>query len=75
MKPRKIKIHFNRINMQRHDPRVWTVHLSDQCLQVKHVHIDGQVETIFNPDGQQPRAYFTGRGIVQVKGDTAFVTC
>lgn len=37
----KTKIHFNRINMQRKDPRVWSAHTSKSCnpsekIVVKH---------------------------------------
>ena len=72
-KPRKFKIHFNRINMQRGNPNVWTVHLSDRCIQVEEVVVTGSIRTRFNKDGAQPRAYLYGTGHVRVQGKTALV--
>lgn len=61
--------------MQRGNPNVWTVHLSDRCIQVERVVIKGMVETVFRPGAAQPRAFFKGRGTVAVEGNTAFVDC
>lgn len=73
----KTKLHFNRINMQRGKPNVWTAHNSHGCFQAERIVImkDGEViaETVFNPEGRQPRAYFITKGDVKYKGDTAIV--
>jgi hypothetical protein len=70
----KFKIHFNRINMQRGNPKVWTVHNSRGCFQGEKVVLEVPVETVFKPNGKQPRAYFIGRGIVSVdQGGTIYV--
>jgi hypothetical protein len=74
MKPRKFRLHFNRVNMQRGNPNIWTVHTSDRCYQVKRVVTYVQLETVFKPDGPQPRAYLSGRGTVVIDGDTAYLT-
>jgi hypothetical protein len=70
-KPRKFKLHFNRINMQRGNPNVWTIHFSNQCVQVEHVVVLGSMHTVFKPGATQPRAFFSGRGVVTVEGNTA----
>ena len=76
MKPRVFWVHFNRINVQRGDPDVWTVHLSDQCIQVQHVEIRVPVSTVYRgATARQPRAYFKGKGVVRVSDDTATITC
>jgi hypothetical protein len=74
---RKTKLHFNRINMQRGDARVWSAHNSQGChmatkIQVVH---DGQVvmETVYKPTARQPRAYFVATARVRMDGDTAVV--
>jgi hypothetical protein len=77
MSPRKLKtrIHFNRIAMQRNDPRVWSAHTSRSCnmsekIVVKH---NGVVvlETVYAPEAKQPRAYLMTHGVVsQVNGVT-----
>jgi hypothetical protein len=57
----KTRIHFNRINMQRKDSRVWSAHTSKSCnMSEKIVVMHNGVkilETVFNPSGRQPRAY------------------
>lgn len=74
---RAVKIHFNRIAMQRGQPGIWTVKTSDKCHPAEKVLImrDGQVllETVFNKDGQQPRAFFKGRAKVSSYGNTVVV--
>jgi hypothetical protein len=66
-RPLKFKAHFNRINMQRGNPNVWTVHTSRACHQVEIIQINVPVRTVFNPNGKQPRAYFVGYGTIKVK--------
>lgn len=61
-------LHFNRINVQRGDPDVWTVHLSDQCIQTKHVECRVTIKTVYRgATARQPRAYFKGKGRILVK--------
>lgn len=69
MKNRKFKVHFNRINMQQGNPNVWTVHFSNQCVQVPSLTIIGAVETVFKPKARQPRAYFSGYGHLEYTPD------
>jgi hypothetical protein len=69
MKRRKVKVHFNRINMQRGNPNVWTVHASGVCYQVASVQINVPVHTVYNPAGPQPRAFFSGFAHVDVRQD------
>jgi hypothetical protein len=69
----KLKIHFNRVNMQRGDPRVWTVHYAGKCLQAENVIMSGPLQTVFRPEAPQPRAYFTGYGTARLSGKTVYV--
>jgi hypothetical protein len=68
----KTKLHFNRINMQRRNPNVWTAHNSRGCFQARKLVImhDGRVlaETVFEPDARQPRAYFVLQAEVKLQG-------
>lgn len=69
-KSRTVWVHFNRINVQRKDPDIWTVHMSDRCIQIKKVIIKCPLESVYKgPDARQPRAYFKGKAIVEVKRD------
>jgi len=72
-KPIKFKLHFNRINMQRGNPNVWTVCTSRHCTQVKEVRVWVPVETVFKKDGPQPRAYLTGSADVYVRKGVAYL--
>jgi hypothetical protein len=72
-KPRKFKLHFNRVNMQRGNPNIWTVHQSGICYQVQDVVCMARVQSVYRPDRPQPRAYFTGIGVVVVAGSTAYI--
>lgn len=63
---RAFRIHFNRINMQRGNPNVWTVHTSGKCIQTRHVQCQVPLKSVFNPDGRQPRAFMKGVGEVDV---------
>ena len=69
----KFRLHFNRINMQRGNPNVWTVHNSHGCFQAKEIEVLVPIKTIFNPQGKQPRAYFSGYGFIRYEGKTLFV--
>jgi hypothetical protein len=73
----KTRLHFNRINMQRGNPNVWTAHNSHGCFQAEKLVVmhDGKVvaETVFSPTAKQPRAYFVAHGNVKYKGGTAIV--
>jgi hypothetical protein len=78
-RPRKLKtkIHFNRINMQRKDPRIWSAHNSHGCHmseQIKVVH-NGQVilETVYKPEATQPRAYLLAHGTVREENGVTIV--
>jgi len=73
MRPRKFRLHFNRINMQRGNTNIWTVHLSDKCIQVRDVKVCVPIETVYKPTAEQPRAYLSGKGIVTVDGHTAHI--
>lgn len=75
MRPRKFRIHFNRIAMQRGQPDVWSVQLSDRCLHGSKVVMAGNIETEFQPQRKNnPRAFFAGIGIVTQKGSTIYVS-
>ena len=73
----KTRLHFNRVNMQRGNPNVWTAHNSRGCFQAQKLTImhDGKVvaETVFAPEAKQPRAYFVTQGNVKYKGSTAII--
>jgi len=73
----KTKLHFNRINMQRGDPRVWSAHTSKACHGTEKIVIvrDGEVllETVFNPGGSQPRAYLQMQGCVWQRDGITFI--
>lgn len=66
MKIQAVMVHFNRINMQRGDARVWTVHTSQACHQVTAVDIRVPLRSVFKKDGRQPRAYFKGKAKVRL---------
>lgn len=66
MKPRKFRLHFNRINMQRGLPTVWTIHLSDRCIPAREVDVQVPLRAVFKPEARQPRAWLEGRGVVRV---------
>lgn len=60
------RAHFNRINMQRGNPNVWTVHTSQGCFQGTKIISHVPMETVYKPTGAQPRAYFKGLAFVQL---------
>lgn len=70
---KKFVLHFNRVNMQRKNPNVWTVHYKGKCHQVKKVKCHVSVETIFDKDGQQPRAKLIGYGQVYLDKGAAYI--
>lgn len=70
---RAFKWHFNRINMQRGNPNVWTVHYRGKCHQVKEVKCYTPVETAFKKDGRQPRAVLVGFGQVFLDKNKAYI--
>jgi hypothetical protein len=53
--------HFNRVNMQRGNPNVWTVHFRGACIQGTEVVFNVPTYTTFKPNGRQPRAKVVGR--------------
>ena len=53
--------HFNRINMQRGDPNVWTVHFRGQCIQCEGIEFRVPTSTKYKPNGRQPRATMVGK--------------
>lgn len=64
----KIKLHFNRINMQRKLQEVWSAHTHKDCNPSGEVVICYKNKiighTVYNPDGKQPRAYIEFYGTV-----------
>lgn len=64
MKAYKFRAHFNRVNMQRKDSRVWTVHFRGKCIQCEGIRFElvegGPIHTLYNPLGKQPRATLNG---------------
>lgn len=72
MRARKFKVHFNRINMQRGLPTVWTIHMSDRCIPATQVVMDIPVVTHYDPVHDQPRAWFQGNGFVHHLGQNRY---
>lgn len=66
-------VHFNRCAMQQGLPNVWTVHNSLGCFQVTLVKMRTPMDTVFDPDGRQPRAKFKGPAIVEVLDGVAIL--
>lgn len=60
--PRVFYLHFNRIAMQRGDPKVWSIRTSRGCFHAERVMVQTHVETVYKPRARQPRAFFRGRG-------------
>jgi hypothetical protein len=73
----KTKLHFNRVSMQRNDPRVWSAHTSKSCNQSEKVVVrhNGEIvlETVFNPTAKQPRAYLQMFGVVSYEDGVTVV--
>jgi glycine/D-amino acid oxidase-like deaminating enzyme len=56
-------VHFNRIAMQRKDPKVWTIRTSKGCFHAEQVLIQAEVQSNYVPERKHnPRAFFSGRG-------------
>jgi hypothetical protein len=53
--------HFNRINMQRGDPRVWTVHFRGVCYQCRGFVCRMPIVTQYREEARQPRAILKGK--------------
>lgn len=66
-------VHFNRIAMQRGEPQVWTVHNSLGCFNVTAVRILVPMETVFKPNGTQPRAKFKGKAQIEISEGIAYL--
>jgi hypothetical protein len=64
----KFRAHFNRVNMQRGNPKVWTVHNSRGCFQGAGISSEVPMRTVFKKNGKQPRAYFEGYAHVKMAG-------
>lgn len=74
----KVKIHFNRINMQRKDPRVWSAHTSKSCNMSEIVEIrhEGKViaKIVFNPTKKDnPKAWIEMSGNITQEGGITVV--
>lgn len=70
----KTRLHFNRVNMRRGLSQVWTAHNSRGCFQGDVIVVqdcNGReiMRTVYDPNGKQPRAYFSyeGRSITKRK--------
>ena len=74
MAKRAFRFHFNRINMQRGSPNVWSVHVTGRCIQTPRIWCNVPIESRFTPDGRQPRAVFAGRGEVQETQEGVVIT-
>ena len=79
-KPRrqKVRLHFNRVNMQRKDSRVWSAHTSRACnmSEVVEIRHEGKVvaRTVFQPTKKDnPRAWIEARGHVTVENGITVV--
>ena len=65
-KARVFWLHYNRFGQKRGE-KVWTVHMSDRCIQTKKVFCHAPVESVYKGDSApQPRAFYKGKGIVRV---------
>jgi hypothetical protein len=72
-RPRKFKLHFNRVNMQRGLSTVWTIHLSDRCIAAEEVEVNVPLMAVFRPESRQPRAWLEGRGYIYNVGPNRWV--
>jgi len=67
-------LHFNRIAMQRKDPKVWSIQTSKGCFHAEHVICAVPLKTVNRPlKRTNPRYFLKGQGMgewVQFKGDT-----
>ena len=66
-KSRVFYLHFNRIAMQRGDPKVWSIRTSRGCYHAAEVQCTVPVETVFKADARSnPRAFLRGVGVVRI---------
>lgn len=66
-KTRVFWLHFNRFNAKRNAKDVWTVHLSDRCIQTPQVTCNVPIKTVYKGDkATQPRAFFRGEGVIHI---------
>jgi len=70
LRPTKFKAHFNRVNMQRKNPNVWTVHHKGVCHQGTGIKLHVPCTAVFKPEHTQPRAWFEGysKEVRNIKG-------
>lgn len=55
-------LHFNKVAMQRGDPKVWSIQTTKGCFHAAKVVIEVPLESVFKKNGPQPRAKFRGVG-------------
>jgi glycine/D-amino acid oxidase-like deaminating enzyme len=75
-RPKVFYLHFNRIAMQRKDPRVWSVRTSKGCFHAERVVVAVPVASTFRAESRQPRAFFKGMGFgtwLEVRGADVFL--
>ena len=66
--------HFNRINMQRGKPKVWSVHFRGTCHQATALMFKVPLHTRYLPNGAQPRATIRGKAAhIRWDGDTLVI--
>lgn len=63
--------------MQRGDKRVWSAHTSKSCNMSEKIRVvhNGTVvlETVYNPEGKQPRAYLQTTGAIRFENGVTIV--
>ena len=74
----KVKLHFNRVNMQRGKQEVWSAHTSKSCNPSREVRImhHGRTvaRTVFQPDKpQNPRAWIEADGFVTNRNGITYI--
>lgn len=75
MKARVFRLHFNRFNAKRTARDVWTVHMSDRCIQTRLIDCRVPVQSVYKGDkATQPRAFFRGTGVVKVLKGKVVIT-
>lgn len=75
MTPRVIRVHFNRIAMQRGDPRVWSIQMSDRCYHARGVMMDVPMRTEYKPEKRDnPRAFFQCYGYLRFNRQSEVAT-
>ena len=75
MKIYRFFMHFNRVNMQRGSPNVWSVHFRGTCYMTPKVIVGVPIESVYKPNGKQPRVILRGWARnINVYHDRIFVT-